>query len=626
VAYRFTIISIKPTRGGYGDELNLSAARICNLKYATFQPVAEDQDKPSAIKIRHRKELYYDLREGYRWAAGWRDWASGAWDQSREVYGGYVQVQVGGAQGNLKVLDQTLTGFNCLLTRTNMKIWPNPDDRLARQPLGLSARDWVCGTANFGGFLRQRLGNYDVDWDTGVEPIFSEIIFNNDYAPGSSIPEAPSKGRAFGYMKLRDACDQVIESIKRWGAGNGLPTIDPVIYFEPCVSPYNPNEIIPRLRMVNRNDNTTDPVAVYASHPLEGEWQVENTDGAFQHTRDWTEVATRIDVKSSGIQIGTDDLIEATAFNTEHSAEYLTTWQTDEGWADLIVDESIPDIATCQSLADTQEAFRWGADGRIQIRSSHFSRQGANILLNIPEEGQEYAPHRISDVTAVPNIGRPLWDIVLGAQKPDTSAIFTRQRVIMTHNYLLRKAGVAVGNPQSYGISTNPTHTGQNTVQPVGDQSVGVTHLPGYVPAGETPSTTPANQVEHKNGPGEDADLTAWHDATGVGHPHIIGTFTFTDSTPWDDIIAAKVLLATVVMYGTGSIILERQYAPGLYTSYETPAFVGTTTGGGRVYQWQPAIDLARYDRIRLVPLSLSSSDPLLILLAEDTVLPPGIT
>lgn len=42
----------------------------------------------------------YHLREDQEWWAGWRRRATGEWDSTRAVYGGYIGTQTGGARAD----------------------------------------------------------------------------------------------------------------------------------------------------------------------------------------------------------------------------------------------------------------------------------------------------------------------------------------------------------------------------------------------------------------------------------------------------------------------------------------------------------------------------------------------
>lgn len=578
MASKFTIVSIRPTAGGYGIETDLSALRVCNLKYAEFQPVADDKDKPSKIRVRHKADMPgLDLSEGYRWAAGWRDRDSKVWDNTREVYAGYVQKQTGRATGQLKIIDQDLTGFNCLTTRSKLdRTWPDPEDYQALYPLYYSMRDWLIGTRDEGkpydGIMRQVLGGYAIDW-SGVDPFCDRIIFDEAVAPGAMITEAPQRGRAFGFMMLNAVIEEILEAARFIDL-----SIDPVAYFDCVVNPNNPTEIIPRFCVKDRNARDGASVATYASNPVPGEWQIEQP---FTHERDWTEVATNIDVKSSDFEDvggGNWQLIWARAYDPEFSARYQTTWQTLDGWASVFVDESIPTIAECRALATTQMYIRRDAQGRIRFRSSHFSPVGSIITLNVPEEGQNYAQHRVTDCFTALEIGRPMWDIVVGEDVPDSASIFRRQSKKLTALWqvqtILRAGGNAgnstTGVPQTRPITTNPTHSGQNTVQATSDTAVGMTFKPGYVPPDGTPSETPAYQVTHVDQYG---NLMDWQSADGAAPARIGMDFSKATTITWladENGIITRMLIdpptlgVTMTVRGIAPDSLPDIYSPGV--------------------------------------------------------------
>jgi hypothetical protein len=615
MADQFTILSIKPTRGGYGQETDLTALRVVNAKYWSFQPTAEDQDKPSSFRVRHRADLTpaLDLSEGYRWAAGWRNRASGVWNASREVYGGYVQTLSNTGQGRLKALVHNCTGFNGLFRRTRVRSWPDPNDFFALYPLERSARDWLIGStadgAPYDGVLRQVLAGYDIDW-TGVDPEFESVIFGLApdgllYVPGKSVSESPARGRSYRYLMLNEVMDDMLEAIRL-----RAPAMDPVAWFEPVVSPFNPTEIIPRFRLRDRNNESGAPEAVYAIDPLPGEWQIENPA---VHERDWTEVAANIEVKSAGFELvgGVAMLKTANGYDADKAARYQTTWQTEDGWQDLIVDETIPTRAECQVLADTQVNYRWGAQGRITIRSSHYSRQGAMILLNWPQEGQNYARHRVTDVNLVPNIGRPLYDIQCGARRPDTANIFQRQARRLTRLWTLNHAKTGSGAPQARPISTNPLHPGQNVGQASNDTTPWLTVQAGYVAPGDTRTSTPVNRVQYLAPDGSVGSSIS--DADGRPHPNALHAGTFvTDASFKLTFPVYQIQVTAIDLEGTGSVVLLKDSVP----------VSGTLTGPGRFpisppIPYNPRSGGTPAEWIVITTSGTSSGDPLGVVIWE---------
>lgn len=582
MAYQFTIIIIKPTRGGYGQEVaDVTALRMANARYWNFQPVAEDQDKPSTFRIRHKANLpFLDIQAGYRWCAGWRDRASGTWDGSRELYAGYIQKLGNGGQGQLKHLNVTGTGFSCLLTRTLVQSWPDPNDFFALYPLGYSAAQWFAGSladgAPYEGVVRERLSGYAIDW-SGIDPEFNNVIFGWGadgflYKPGKSISESPARGGSYRYIFLDEAVDDILEEIRIV-----RPDMDPVAWFEPTVNPSNPTEIIPKFRVRDRNNTNAAPVATYATHPVAGEWQIENPA---EHERDWTEVAGRVIVKSAGFELvdGVLQVKAAVGYDETKASRYQTTWQAadSDGWADLIRDETIPTIAECQVLADTQLNYRWGAQGRMSLRSTHFVPAGSNILVNWPEEGQNYALHRVTDITLVPNLGRPMYDIQLGSRKPDLADIFQRQARGLTRIWTLQQAGQLPGGsngaPQGRALNTSPTHDGQNVVQAADDHTTALTLGAGYVPPGDTRTPEVINRL---NVPAPDGTAgTSVSDHDGRPHPQTFMLAFAADGTSDPYIGHWDMDVSVIRLKGTGTCTLNKNgvavagpfTSPGMFT------------------------------------------------------------
>lgn len=614
MTYQFTIQSIRPTRGGYGEVTNLTALRVTNARYWSFQPVAEDQDKVSSFRVRHKLSLpALDLSEGYRWAAGWMDGTTGVFDGSREVYAGYVRMLGNGGQGQLKHLDFTCSGFQRLFTGTYVHSWPDPADFFALYPLERSAREWLVGSvaegAPYDGILRQRLAGYPIDW-SGVDPEFDDVIFGRGsdgfyYLPGKSVSEAPYRGRAFRCLMLDEVLDDILETIRL-----ARPAMDPVAWFEPVVNPANGTEIIPKFRLRDRNSTDAAPVATYATHPGTGEWQIENPA---LHERDWTEVASRIIVKSAGFELvaGVPQIKYAVGYDETKASRYQTTWQTDDGWADLIRDETIPTIAECQVLAETQRDYRWGAQGRLGFRSSHYVPQGSMIRVNWPEEGQDYALHRVSDITLVPNLGRPLYDLQCGARKPDTAGLFQRQGARLTRQWNLSRAGAAPGSngaPQGRALNTSPTHDGQNRGQAANDQTPFLTIEAGYVPPGEERTPEVVNRL---NLPAPDGSAgTSVSDHDGRPHPQVLlSGDLIADETIGLGHFRWQAAIAVLDVVGTGVVWLQRDGVD--------VAGPFTFTGPHTVQAVTPAVVFLPGERVQLVVTGTDAGDPLSVDVSE---------
>lgn len=403
MAYKWCVVLVDQ---GTGDELEVT--KILKLENCIFQPTGQGRPKPSQLEITFHHTQSYLIKEGMEIWAGWRDPVTKQWDPTRQVYGGFVGEQIGGARASRHIIRHNLDEYDVLFGQSGHVYWPN-NDYTSIYPPGHSIANWIAGTSPFPGLLQDAFGDGVILLD-GIDAVFDAIILDATCIPGS-VDGPPG---LFGVEYLKDSLDQMVAAAKYQ-----QPGIQPVYYFEPAA---DGTQIKPRFRMIDRGATTGSLAAVFSTDPQPGEWAIEQP---FEHHRDIRPATQRILVLGKGGDptLPGTPLVLVDYSQPAHLDAYPTKYQRVPGRLRIIKDDRLNTLASAQRLAESVEAVTWAPEGRIRFRTSRYTVPGEVIALNIPQEGQNGTRYVVNEVTAVPNLGRPLYDVVCGADAPDITEL-----------------------------------------------------------------------------------------------------------------------------------------------------------------------------------------------------------
>jgi len=359
-----------------------------------------------------------DLQEFWE---GWVDPTNGHFDPDLEHCGYYVQAHVNHFEGGvLHCFEATTADYNILIDTTPVLTWPTDitlGDAPAGYPPGYSVRDWFTGLHSAGnpydGVIPHHFISAAIDIG-GVDAVFSTLMLDALHLPTMSNVDNPELYGAFGFIGLRELCDEILKYARFAAVDAGLAVL-PSYFFRTIVSPADPTKLQPQFCLIDLNNDagTGTPLGRYSITPDVGGgiYGVE----ALRHERDARSVRTEVIVMADGDRA--DGFIWQARDKAEGVAAYPAYYHRRGTWGGPpILNPNIVTDAEADELAQRAVDLLWGPRGRLtwQARGPHGLKQGDLVELHFPPEGQIHHILPVLEVQRLGPVGTLKWQITAG--------------------------------------------------------------------------------------------------------------------------------------------------------------------------------------------------------------------
>ncbi len=371
-----------------------------DMQKSSFQPTTSPRSSSSKLVLSFpiaTPDLHItELMEVW---AGWRDDATNDWAENPPPFGGYItRIDRETVYGGEKIFECTLSDYNILLKRTDVKGWPlfvrylpYPNANVG-YPAGYTVQDWLIGSQSGGqpydGVVRAHLGN-GVRYD-GVDPIFDTIVFDVDTLPGI-LYVVPGTGAIQGYF---GGGNTTVDSVVKALADQTMITYlanyvgpDLTVGYWMSAAPRG-DAIVPKFNFKNVEDNVSFADFVVAADANEAIGEIPMLH-PHRHERDATDVRTVINLFGLGgdeTEPGTP-LTFASYIHPTHSLIYPTKYQVEPGWGGgPIFEPRLHKTTTAQKLAEVIENRVWGAKGSIEFFVPVQIMAGQRVRVRDPNE------------------------------------------------------------------------------------------------------------------------------------------------------------------------------------------------------------------------------------------------